>query len=193
MKRKHLYAILAVLALGLLVYAPSLVRDRDGPPVTDSAERVPDAAGADGATRPILLVDTAAVREVLIRRGGEELTLARRDGAWWVDEARAEPARVRALLVTLARLEGREAPTDTAAGDPDFSSPDAILRVFSREETEDVIDRTLAASLRFVRRDGEDVWWVRPADEERAFEVPAATVARLLPTGDALRAASEPE
>lgn len=193
MKRLHLYAILAVLALGLLVYAPALLRDRDGPPVTDSAERVRDAAGADGATRPILLVDTAAVREVLIRRGREELTLARRDGAWWVDEVRADPARVRTLLGTLARLEGREATTDTAGGGPDFSSPDAILRVFSREETQDVIDRTLAASLRFVRRNGEDAWWVRPADEERAFEVPASTVARLLPAGEALRAAAEPE
>lgn len=176
MQRKILYALLAILALGLLIYAPSLVR-REAPPPPET-DRPADR------DRRIASLDTAAVRELVIRRDEEEdLTLARRNGDWRVGDRPARGEPVSSLLALLADLEasGIAPPEEAAAAD--FASPRAVLDVFSLDEENDIIGRTLSLSLRFAPREDEaDPWLVRRADEERVFELPAAVARRLLPS-----------
>lgn len=154
-------------------------------PVADLLTRSPEA----WRERRIVTLDTAAVREITVRRGSEELTLARADGGWRVGDGPADSARVRELLAALSELQASGFPSDSVAAAADFSSPHAILNVFVVDPADPVIGRDLGASLRFARgAEEEDPWLVRRADEEHVFEIPAATARRLLPGRCELRA-----
>lgn len=154
--------------------------------VAELLTRAPEAL----RERRIVALDTAAVREITVRRGREELTLARADGGWRVGDAAADTARMRDLLTSLSDLRASGFPPDSAAAAVDFSEPDAILNVFVVDRDDPVIGRDLGASLRFVRGAGEeDPWLVRRADEAHVFEIPAATARRLLPERRELRTA----
>lgn len=138
--------------------------------------------------REIATVDTSAVREVVIHREGEEFTIARREGSWWVDGSAADGSAVRELLTTLSGLRATGFPPDSVEEAADFGEPTGVLSVFSEGAT-DVTGRNLTVSLRFVRGAEEgDPWLVRRADAGSAFEIPDATAGRLLPAQDSLLA-----
>lgn len=159
-------------------------------PLADLLTRSPETL----RERRIVALDTAAVREITVRRGGEELTLARADGGWRLGDAPADTARVRELLSGLSDLQASGFPPDSVAAAADFAAPDAILNVFVDDPGDPVIGRDLGASIRFVAgtelvRGTEEAepWLVRRADEEHVFEIPAATARRLLPGRRELR------
>lgn len=136
--------------------------------------------------RTIAAVDTSRVREILIRRGEEELVLRRDGERWMVGRAAADSATVASLLWRLASLSATGFPSDSAAEAADFERPDGILSVFAEEEG-DVTGRALALSLRFLRGEEElDPWLVRRADERTVYQLSDFTARQLLPTGEEL-------
>lgn len=139
-------------------------------------------------------VDTSAVREVLIRREGEELVLRRADGEWSLgDGTPADSAAVSGLLRRLPRLLASDFPPDSVAAAADFGEPDAVLNVFARGEGEDVTDRELVLSLRFLRGEDGEPWLVRRADETEVYELSAAVGEALVPDREKLAGEDSPE
>jgi hypothetical protein len=96
MKTKHLVVILIVLAVSLLLYAPSLFRSSNrGQPADGPAFRIP----LDG--NPTL---------IRVRNGatGDTVRLERIDGRWWVNGHHADTSRVAAALADLASATATE-------------------------------------------------------------------------------------
>jgi hypothetical protein len=137
--------------------------------------------------RLIAALDTAALREILIRRGDAEATLVRSEGRWQVGGLPADPSTVEDLLQMLATLSASTGfPSDAQADEADFSRPDGALDVFAVGEG-DITARSLVLSLRFVEAEGEGgEWWARRADERETYGLSAASVRRLLPAGSRL-------
>lgn len=129
--------------------------------------------------RRIASVDTAAVREILIRRGEREATLRRGAGDWLVDDAPADSATVARLLAVLPSISASGFPTREEEEAADFSLADASFEVFSAG-AEDVTDRQLALSLRLLSDEERGDWLARIADGTEAFRISALTVDRLL-------------
>lgn len=132
--------------------------------------------------RLIATLDTAALREVLIRRGDDQATLVRGEGGWRVAELPADTATVQDLLRMLAGLSASSSfPSDAEAAAADFARPDGALDVFAVGEG-DITARSLVLSLRFVETESEGgKWLVRHADERETYGLTAASIRRLLP------------
>lgn len=137
--------------------------------------------------RLIASLDTAALREILIRRGDGEITLVRGEGGWRVGEVPADSSTLQDLLGMLTSLSASTGfPSDSQAAAADFSDPDAALDVFAVGEG-DITARSLVLALRLVEAAGEgEGWWVRRADERETYGLSAASVRRLLPDRDRL-------
>lgn len=144
--------------------------------------------------RTIARVDTAGIREILLRRPpeDEEIVLRRTEAGWRLDEG-AEPdtAAVQSLLRHLPYLSASGFPSDAEAAAAGFDTPDAELDVFVESEG-DVTGRQLVMALHFVRDEEEGDWLVRPADSPEAYRLAPFTVRRLLPERETLLGA-EPE
>lgn len=130
--------------------------------------------------RLVASVDTAAVREVLIRRGDREAVLARGDAGWRAGDAAADSAVVQRLLSVLPLLSASGFPTGEEEAAADFSLADASVEVFSAG-SDDVTDRRLELSLRLLRDEERGDWLVHLADGAEAFRLSDLTVDRLLP------------
>ena len=130
--------------------------------------------------RGIASVDTAGVREILIRRGEREAVLRRSDGNWMLGDEPADSATVQQLLVVLPSLSASGFPTAEEEAAADFSGADAALEVFSAG-SEDVTDRRLALSLRLLSDEDQGDWLGRLADGREVFRLAQLTVDRLLP------------
>lgn len=137
--------------------------------------------------RAIAAVDTATVREILLRRDGAEVVLGRGPEGWRVGDAAADSSTVQALLRLLPDLQATGFPSDSAAATVDFSDADAEIDVFA-ENGGDVTGRALVLSLRLSRRGEGEPWLVRPADGTEVYELSAYTVDRLVPPAESLRA-----
>lgn len=141
--------------------------------------------------RMIAAVDTAMVREILIRRPPDEMVLRRSETGWRLGESTVpDTAAVQSLLRQLPFLSAAGFPSDAEAAAVDFETPDAELDVFVESEG-DVTGRQLVMALHFVRAEDEGDWLVRPADSPEVYRLSPSTVRRLLPERAAL--AGEPE
>ncbi len=147
-------------------------------PVGGYLGRSPDA----WRVRTIVRVDSSAVRELVIRRGGEKLVVARGDdGVWRLGDAPADSASLATMLRMLTELSASGFPSDSAARSADFGAPDASLDVFL-EDGGDAIGRTLALSLRLLAGPDEGgPWLARSADGGEVVELSKLQVQRLLP------------
>jgi hypothetical protein len=162
-------------------------------PGADEVYRLEGSAGGylgrvrDGwRERSIAAVDTAAVREILIRRSESEAALVRTDSGWLVDGTPADSAAVQDLLGTLPALSASGFPGDSLAAAADFSEPDGTLDIFAVGEG-DITDRSLVLSLKFLEPAGEEVnWMVRRADERETYGLSAGMVRRMVPERDRL-------
>lgn len=143
--------------------------------------------------RTIAAVDTTRVREILVRRDGQELVLRRDGERWMAGRGAADSATVASLLRLLAFLSATGFPSDSVAEAADFERPDGILSVFAEEEG-DVTGRALVLSLRFLRGEEElDPWLVRRADERTVYQLADFTARQLLPTAEEVRGRGTPE
>lgn len=134
--------------------------------------------------RLIARVDTSAVREILIRRGSDDVVLRRTEAGWRVGEVPADSESVARLLGILPEMSSTGFPTDSLAETTDFTSPDAELDVFA-EDTGDVTGRRLVLALKLIEGEG-GAWLVRRADDPEVFELSSFTMGRLLPSREAL-------
>lgn len=130
--------------------------------------------------RVIARVDTARVRDILIRRGDEELVLQRDGGAWAVDGVPADSTAVQEMISLLPALSVTGFPTAAEAEAVDFDAPDAEIDVFSEDEG-DVTGRSLVMALRLVEDPEAGDWIVKHADGSEVYRLAAYTVRRLLP------------
>lgn len=136
--------------------------------------------------RVLARLDTARVREILLRRGDAETVLERGEGGWSLaDGPPADSATISGLLRRLPELFSTNFPPDSVAAAADFSSPDAVLSIFSEEEG-DVTERELVLSLRFLRREEGEPWLVKRADEAEVYELSQAVAEALLPSRERL-------
>jgi hypothetical protein len=132
--------------------------------------------------RLIATLDTAALREILIRRGEDEATLVRGEGGWRVGDTPADTSTVQDLLRMLATLSASSTfPSDAEAAAADFTRPDGALDIFAVGEG-DITARSLVLSLRLVETEnGGGEWLVRRADDRETYGLTAASIRRLLP------------
>jgi hypothetical protein len=147
--------------------------------------------------REIAAVDTAAVREILLRRSESKAALIRSEDGWMVDGEPADSTAVQELLRSLPALSASGFPSDAVALAADFSEPDGTIEVFAVGEGDDVTDRSLVLSLKLLEPEGEEVnWLIRRADETETYGLSSAMVRRLVPERDRLvpeGAPDEPE
>ncbi len=134
--------------------------------------------------RLIARVDTSAVREIIIRRGSDDLVLRRTEAGWRVGGAAADSGSVARLLGILPEVSATGFPADSVAETADFTSPDAELDVFA-EDTGDVTGRRLVLALKLLEGEG-GAWLVQRADDPEVFELSSFTMGRLVPTREAL-------
>ena len=130
--------------------------------------------------RRIASVDTAGVREILIRREGREAILQRSDDGWRAGDLPADSAVVQRLLGVLPSVSASGFPTEAEEATADFSLSDTSLEVFSAG-SEDVTDRRLALSLRLLPDEDRGDWLAHLADGAEVFRLSELTVNRLLP------------
>ena len=130
--------------------------------------------------RVIARVDVEAIRDIVIRRGGDT-TVVRLDGeTWTVNGAAADSVAVRSMLTLLSALATSGFPSDEQAETTDFSMPEAELDVFV-EGGGGVTDRQLALGLRLVLDPDAGDWLVRRLDGAEVYRLAAFTVRQLLP------------
>ncbi len=141
--------------------------------------------------RVIAHVDTAGIREIVVRRDSGESVLRRMEGSWQVDGTPADTVAVQALVRMLPQLSATGFPSDEEAAAADFSSPDAELDVFA-EDDGDVTGRRLVLSLRFVKEAAGD-WLVKRADESEVYRLTSFAGDRLVPGPEDLRAEDAPD
>lgn len=136
--------------------------------------------------RLVARLDTALVREVVVRRDGDRTALAREEDAWrLVEGGPADTAAVGRLLRRLAELRATGFPEDSGAAAADFSEPEAVLSVFGAA-ADDVTGRTLLLSLRFLRGEEFRPWLLKRADDPEVFELSEWMVEELLPAAEEL-------
>ncbi|MFV1986549.1 MAG: DUF4340 domain-containing protein [Gemmatimonadota bacterium] len=137
-------------------------------------------------SRVIARTDTASVRDLVIRReGDDEIVLRRTDTGWTVDGVVADSTATGGLLGMLSTLSVSGFPTDEEAAAADFSTPDAELDVFA-EGGGDVTDRELVLGLRLIQDVEAGDWFVRTVDGDEVYRLAAFSVRRLLPERSAL-------
>lgn len=147
---------------------------------------------ADWRDRRIAAVDTAGIREIMIRRPEDEIVLRRAAEGWRVGDVPADTAAVAGLLRQLPLLTATGFLTREEADAIDFATPDAQLDVFVEDEG-DVTGRQLALALHFVQDEARGDWIVRPADFPEVYRLPPYVVRRLLPERSDLLPAAEDE
>lgn len=130
--------------------------------------------------RLIASVDTAGVREILMRRGEREAVLRRSNEGWTAGDAPADSALVQRLLSILPSVSASGFPTAEEEAAADFTLPDGRLEVFS-EGFEDVTGRQLELSILLLEDEERGDWVARLADGTEAFRLSSLTVNRLLP------------
>ncbi|MCY3599090.1 MAG: DUF4340 domain-containing protein [Gemmatimonadetes bacterium] len=134
--------------------------------------------------RLIASVDTAAVREILMRRGEREAVLRRSDEGWLAEDvagdAPADSALVQRLLSILPSVSASGFPTAEEEAAADFTLPDGWFEVFS-EGSADVTGRQLELSILLLEDEERGDWVARLADGTEAFRLSSLTVNRLLP------------
>ncbi|MXW67683.1 MAG: DUF4340 domain-containing protein [Gemmatimonadales bacterium] len=130
--------------------------------------------------RLIASVDTAGVREVLMRRGDREAVLRRSDDGWLAGDAPADSALVQRLLSILPSVSASGFPTVEEEAAADFTLPDGWVEVFS-EASADVTGRQLELSILLLEDEERGDWVARLADGTEAFRLSSLTVNRLLP------------
>ncbi len=133
--------------------------------------------------RLIASVDTAGVREILMRRGDREAVLRRSDRSdegWLAGDAPADSALVRRLLSVLPSVSASGFPTPEEEAAADFTLPDGWLEVFS-EAAADVTGRQLELSILLLEDEERGDWVARLADGTETFRLSSLTVDRLLP------------
>jgi hypothetical protein len=132
--------------------------------------------------RLIAKLDTAALREILIRRGEDEATLVRNEDEWRVGDTPADTSTVQDLLRMLATLSASSTfPSDAEATAADFTRPDGTLDIFAVGEG-DITARSLVLSLRLLETEDEGgKWLARRADDRETYGLTAVSIRRLLP------------
>ncbi|MCY3698902.1 MAG: DUF4340 domain-containing protein [Gemmatimonadetes bacterium] len=134
--------------------------------------------------RLIASVDTAAVREILMRRGERETVLRRSDDGWLAGDAAgdapADSALVQRLLAILPSVSASGFPTAEEEAAADFTLPDGWFEVFS-EGSADVTGRQLELSILLLEDEERGDWVARLADGTEVFRLSSLTVNRLLP------------
>jgi len=130
--------------------------------------------------RVIASTDTATVRDLVIRREGDEIVLRRSDAGWELDGVVADSTAMAGLLSMLPTLAVSSFPTDEEAASADFSAPDVELDVFA-EGGDDVTDRELVLGLRLVQDVEAGDWLVRKVDGDEVYRLAAFSARRLLP------------
>ena len=130
--------------------------------------------------RLIASVDTAGVREILMRRGDREAVLRRSDDGWLAGDAPADSALVQRLLAILPSVSASGFPTDEEEATADFTLADGSFEVFS-EGSADVTGRRLELAILLLEDKERGDWVARIADGTEAFRLSGLTVNRLLP------------
>ena len=130
--------------------------------------------------RLIASVDTAGVREILMRRGDREAVLRRSDDGWLAGDAPADSALVQRLLAILPSVSASGFPTDEEEAAADFTLADGSFEVFS-EGSADVTGRRLELAILLLEDEERGDWVARIADGTEAFRLSGLTVNRLLP------------
>ncbi|WP_420441787.1 DUF4340 domain-containing protein [Candidatus Palauibacter sp.] len=130
--------------------------------------------------RLIASVDTAGVREILMRRGDREAVLRRSDEGWLAGDAPADSALVQRLLAILPSVSASGFPTDEEEAAADFTLADGSFEVFS-EGSADVTGRRLELAILLLEDEERGDWVARIADGTEAFRLSSLTVNRLLP------------
>ncbi len=130
--------------------------------------------------RLVASVDTAGVREVLMRRGDAEAVLRRSDEGWLASDAPADSALVQRLLVLLPSISASGFPTEEEVAAADFTFADASFEVFSAGGA-DVTDRQLELSILLLEDEERGDWIAHLTDGSEAFRLSSLTVNRLLP------------
>ena len=130
--------------------------------------------------RLIASVDTAGVREVLMRRGDREAVLRRSDEGWLAGDAPADSALVQRLLAILSSVSASGFPTEEEEAAADFMLADGSFEVFS-EASADVTGRRLELAILLLEDEERGDWVARVADGTEAFRLSSLTVNRLLP------------
>ena len=130
--------------------------------------------------RLVASVDTAGVREILMRRGDREAVLRRGDDGWLAGDAPADSALVQRLFSVLPAISASGFPTEEEAAAADFTLADASFEVFSAGGA-DVIDRQLELSILLLEDADRGDWIAHLADGTEAFRLSNVTVTRLLP------------
>lgn len=154
MKRKHLYAILAALALGLLLYAPSLIRSPDDGP----------APTADGLAFEAL--DPSAIERIrILHADGDTVRLERTDRGWRTNGWEADSFHVADLLTAVDTMRA----TQVVARNPDNH---ARLEVTPGSGRVVELHATSGESWRFIvgsRELGTGGYHVRLPSEDRVW------------------------
>lgn len=135
--------------------------------------------------RVIVALDTAVVREVVIRRGEEELIVSRPDSVWSFDGGPADTTRLADLLGSLQRLTAARFPPDSVVLETDFDAPDAVVEAYA--EAGAAGSAAPLASLLFVAQEEGGDYLVRRADRPEAYVVAGWSAERLLPEAEELR------
>ncbi|WP_420450015.1 DUF4340 domain-containing protein [Candidatus Palauibacter sp.] len=130
--------------------------------------------------RLIAAVDTAGVREILMRRGEREAVLRRGEDGWLAGDAPADSALVERLLAMLPSVSASGFPTEEEEAAADFTLADASFEVFSAGSA-DVTGRQLELSILLLEDEERGDWVARLADGTEAFRLSDLTVNRLLP------------
>ncbi len=130
--------------------------------------------------RLIASVDTAGVREILMRRGDREAVLRRSDEGWLAGDAPADSALVQRLLAILPSVSASGFPTEEEEAVADFTLADGSFEVFS-EGSADVTGRRLELAILLLEDEERGDWVARVADGTEAFRLSSLTVNRLLP------------
>lgn len=154
MKRKHLFAILAAVALGLLLYAPTLIRSPGGGP----------APTGEGLAFEAL--DPAAIERIrILHADGDTVRLERTDRGWRTNGWEADSLHVADLLAAVDTMRA----TQVVARNPDNHA-----RLEVTPETGRVVELhgTSGDSWRFIvgsRELGTGGYHVRLPGEDRVW------------------------
>lgn len=156
MKRKHLYIILALLAVAVLLYAPSLIR---GPEFGGAAD------GGDGIVLARMEGSEVTAVDVTDPDEGDTIHLERADGGWTVNGHRADSTKVADLLAVLDTVRASRLQSD---------NPDNHPRMGVDEETGRRVRIATAggeeAAFFLGDRDlSSDDYFVRHTDQPRVY------------------------
>lgn len=154
MKKKHLYVILAALAIGLLLYAPTAIRSPD------------DGSPAEGDGFALQGVEPAAIQRIrILHADGDTARLERTDRGWRMNGHEADSSHVADLLTAIDTMRA----TQVVARNPDNH---ARLEVTAETGRTVELHGASEARWRFIvgRRElGTGGYHVRLPEEDRVW------------------------